>query len=44
MREKHRLTDQERRVIMAVAALALIVVTLWLLAIILMLPNPSQGI
>lgn len=44
VRQPYRLTPQERRIILAVATVCFIVLSLWLLAVILMLPNPSQGI
>lgn len=42
--EKHRLTSRERRVVITVAIIMAIVLALWIAAMVVMLPNPSQGL
>jgi hypothetical protein len=44
MQEKHHLTDREKRIVMLVALGCFIVLVIWLTAVVLMLPNPSQGL
>ncbi|MDI3340847.1 MAG: hypothetical protein QJR03_09970 [Sphaerobacter sp.] len=41
--EPHRLTPQERRIVLAVLALALIALACWITVVVLMLPDPSHG-
>ncbi len=42
--EQHRLTSKERKVVIGVAIFMMLLLAVWILAIILMLPNPSQGL
>lgn len=42
--EKHRLTSNERKVVIGVAIFMALLFALWIFTIIWMLPNPSQGL
>ncbi len=42
--EQHRLTSKERKVVIGVTIFMMLLLAVWILAIILMLPNPSQGV
>ena len=42
--EKHRLTSNERKVVIGVAIFMILLWTLWVILIIQQLPIPSQGI
>jgi type IV secretory pathway component VirB8 len=44
MDKRHPLTDREKRIIGLVALACVIVLTIWLITVIMMLPNPSQGL
>ncbi|MBX5446325.1 hypothetical protein [Sphaerobacter sp.] len=41
--EPHRLTPRERRIVLTVLALALIVLAVWIGVLVFMLPDPSHG-
>lgn len=42
--EPHRLTPGERKAVIGVALFMFLLLVVWIAAIILMLPNPSQGL
>lgn len=42
--EKHRLTSNERKVVIGVTIFMALLLALWIFTIVWMLPNPSQGL
>jgi len=42
--EQHRLTSKERKVVIGVTIFMMLLLALWIIAIIWMLPDPSQGL